>query len=175
MDLNGSLRMWNRMSETETVSGNIQHQADTDGINLLQGESVLQNRRPGWSLWWKQLGFAALVLLVGVGGGTDTLPGALLVGGAVAGVVVLARMQSRYIVTTERVKIKVGLISKTSREYRIPDIQSLTTSQSIFERLLGYGTITLRTASNDRVTWHGVPEYEDVANSIREEQREHDQ
>lgn len=160
------------MSETATSNQAATHQAETDGIDLLQGESVLENRRPGWSLWWKQITFAALVLLAGVGG--DAAMGGFVIGGGIFAYVVLSRMQSRYIVTTERVKAKKGLLSKKSREYRIPDLQSITTSQSVFERIFGHGSIMIRTASNDEIYWHGVPEYKDVSNTIREEQRKHE-
>lgn len=160
------------MSETTTQTDTVQHQADTDGIDLMQGESVLQNRRPSWSLWWKQITLAVLVLLFGLAGDA-AVPG-VIVAAAIFAYVVFSRMQSRYVVTDERVKAKVGLISKTSREYRIADINSLSTSQSIFERLLGHGTITIRTASNDEIVWHGVPGYKDVTNTVREEQRKYD-
>lgn len=160
------------MSETATSNQTVQHQEATDGINLMEGESVLVNRRPGWSLWWKQITLGILVLLGGVSG--DAAAGGVVLGGLFFGYAVLARMQSRYIVTDERVKAKVGLISKASREYRITDINSLSTEQSIVERLLGLGSITIRTASNDEIVWHGVPDYQQVCNNIREEQRKYD-
>jgi uncharacterized membrane protein YdbT with pleckstrin-like domain len=160
------------MSETTTSTVTVQHQEQTDGINLMEDESVLINRRPGWSLWWKAIGLAVLVLLGGVGG--DAIVGGVVLAGIIAAYVVLSRMQSRYIVTDERVKAKVGLISSKTREYRIPDIQSITTEQSIFERILGHGSIMIRTASNDEIYWHGVPEYQEAANSIRESQRKYE-
>jgi membrane protein YdbS with pleckstrin-like domain len=159
--------------QNQTSAGHAtQHEASTDGINLLQGESVLQNRRPGWSLWWKQIAFAALVLLVGAGG--DAAGGAIIISGLIFAYVVISRMQSRYIVTDERVKAKVGILSKMSREYRLNDVQSLSSKQSLFERLFGHGTLTFRTASNDEITWHGVPEYQDVANTVRRIQRQYE-
>jgi uncharacterized membrane protein YdbT with pleckstrin-like domain len=123
-------------------------------------------------MWWKQIALAVLVLLGGVSG--DAAGGGVVVAGLIFGYVVLSRMQSRYIVTDERVKMKKGLLSKTAREYRIPDLQSITTSQSIFERLLGHGSVEFRTADNTSVVWHGVPDYKDVSNTIREEQRKHE-
>lgn len=161
------------MSQTSTETDTTTHRADTDGIDLMQNESVLENRRPSWSLWSTQIALAVLVLLGGLAG--DAVLGGVVIAAAIFGYVVVARMQSRYLVTTERVKVKVGLLSKESREYRIPDIQSLSTSESLLERLSGFGSITLRTASNDEITWHGVPDYQDVANTIREEQRAYDQ
>lgn len=160
------------MSETASVNDTVQHRADTEGIDLMSGESVLQNRRPGWSLWWKQIAFAAFVLLAGLGG--DAAAGGFFIGAIIFGYVVISRMQSRYIVTNERVKAKVGILSKVSREYRIADLNSITTSQSIFERLLGHGSLVFRSASNDEIVWHGVPDYTAVGNTIREEQRKYD-
>jgi len=160
------------MAETSTNKDVVQHQAETDGIDLMQGESVLQNRRPSWSLWWKQISLSVLVLLFGLGG--NAVAGGFVIAALIFAYVVLSRMQSRYVVTDERVKAKVGLISKMSREYRIADINSLSTSQSIFERLFGHGSIAIRTASNDEIIWHGVPDYKSVTNTIREEQRKYD-
>lgn len=160
------------MAETATANETVTHQAATDGINLMEGESVLQNRRPSWTLWWKQITLAVFVLLFGLAG--DAALGAIVVSGAVGGYVVFSRMQSRYVVTDERVKATIGLLSKMSREYRISDINSLSTSQSLFERVVGHGSLTLRTASNDEIVWHGVPDYQDVGNTIREEQRKYD-
>lgn len=159
-----------------TGTDTVQHRADTDGIDLMQNESVLENRHPSWTLWTKALILGGLILLGGLGSGDGGgIVAGLFVGGGIFAYVVYARRRSRYIVTTERVKADVGLISSVTREYRIPDIQSLSTSQGIFEKLLGHGSVTLRTAANDEITWHGVPEYQNVTNTIREEQRAYDQ
>ena len=159
-----------------TGAETVQHRADTDGIDLMQKESVLENRHPSWTLWAKVLVLGGIILLGGLasadGGG---IVAGLLVGGGIFAYVVYARKRSRYIVTTERVKASVGLISSETREYRVPDIQSLSTSQGIFEKILGHGSVTLKTAANDEITWHGVPDYKNVANTIREEQRAYDQ
>lgn len=157
------------MSGETTTSRQTQHEASPDGIQLMDGESVLSNSRPSWSLWWKQIALAILLLLGGLAG--DSAVGGIVVGGAIFAYVVVARMQSRYIVTDERVRKKVGLLSKSSGEYRIADIRSLSTEQSIFERLLGHGTIRIRAGANNEIPFVGVPEYRDVANQIRERQR----
>lgn len=160
------------MGETGTSNGMEQHQAATDGINVMDGETVLENVRPGWPVWWWQILLAVLVLIGGLGG--ESTGGGLVGAGLIFGYVVLSRMQSRYIVTDERVKARVGLLSKKQREYRITDLQSISSSQGIVERIFGHGSITLRAAANDEITWVGVPEYSDVTNTIREEQRKHD-
>lgn len=161
------------MSGETATPAQTTHQAETDGIDLLSDEVVLENEHPGWSVWWKHLAFAGLVLLFGLGSGeSQGVLFGLLVGGGLAGYVVAARQRSRYIVTNERVKAQVGLLSSWAREYRIADVQSLTTDQSLFERILGHGHITVRAASNDQMILYGMPDYEQVCRSLRERQRE---
>lgn len=159
-------------SEVGSNTEGIQHQAPTEGIALLEGESVLENRRLGWMVWWKHLGFAVLVLLFGLAG--DAAAGGIVVAGLILGYVVLARSKSRYVVTDERIKGKVGLLKKETMEYRIGDLRSLKTEQSLFERLFGHGTLVFESGANNRLKWHGVPEYEQVANTVREQQRNYE-
>lgn len=167
-----SLCMVHMSSEVGSNTEGIHHQAPTEGIALLEGESVLENRRLGWMVWWKHLGFAALVLLFGLAG--DAAAGGIVVAGLIVGYVVLARSNSRYIVTDERIKGKVGLLKKMSMEYRISDIRSLETNRSLLERLFSHGTLRFRAGTNNEIAWHGVPEYEQVANTVRQHQRKHE-
>lgn len=159
-------------SEVGTATEHAQHQASTEGIALMEGESVLENRRPGWTLWWKHIGFAILVLLVGLGG--DAAVAGIAVAGALIAYVVVARSMSRYIVTNERIKGKVGLVSKQTMEYRIADLRSIMTSQSLFERLIGHGTLEFQAGANNKLVWHGVPDHEQVGNTVRKQQREYE-
>lgn len=158
--------------KTSTRQGQAQHRAKTDGIALMNGESVLNNRRPSWTLWWKQLALAVLVLLGGLAGDA-AVPG-IVVAGLIFGYVVFSRAQSRYIVTNERIKGAVGVLSKESMEYRIADLRSLATSQSLFERLVGHGSLEFQAGANNKLVWHGVPEYKEVANTVREQQRRYE-
>lgn len=163
------------MSTEHGHATEVQHEPGTSGINLMDGESVLQNRRPGWGLWWKHLLGAVLVVLIGLGGGADTLPGAVLIAGILVGYVAIARSKSRYIVTDERVKMDIGLIRSESREYRISDVQGIDTSQSFIAKLFGIGDIGVRTADGTEIPWRGVPDHKAVAQTIREHQRQYDE
>lgn len=151
------------------------HRASTEGVDLMPDEEVLVNERPGWSVWLTHLIVAVIIILVGLSSGSgEGILGGILVGGAIIGVVYIGRKGSRYVVTTERVKHKIGLLSKKSREYRISDIESITAEMSFFERLLGLGNLKIRSAANDGVKWEGVPDHEQVARQIREMRREYD-
>jgi uncharacterized membrane protein YdbT with pleckstrin-like domain len=161
---------------TQNTSQQTTHRESTEGIDLLPDEQVLANAHPGWSVWWKHLLVAVLIVLGGLGTGEgSSILGGIVVGGAIVGYVYLSRIQSRYIVTNERVKGKVGLISSKTREYRISDLESISTEMSIMERLLSLGNIKMRTAANDQMRWGGVPNHEQVARQMRERRRAYDQ
>jgi Bacterial membrane flanked domain. len=154
---------------TATSPEQVTHQAVTDGIDCMQGESVLQNRRPSWTLWWKQIGFAALAALVSL---TDGAVGGLILGGLVFAYVVFSRAQSRYVVTDERIKGKIGVISSKTIEDRIEDLRSLATSQRLFERVVSHGSLEFQAGANNKLVWHGVTNHDQVAKSVRTQMRE---
>lgn len=138
-------------------------------------EEILVNTHPSWSVWIKQLLLAVVILFGSVATGEGTLMiGGLVISAVIIGIVYLGRKSSRYVVTSERIKHKVGLLSKSSHEYRISDIESLSTEISLSERILGHGNIKIKTAANDNVPWHGVPEHEQVCRQIRKMRREYD-
>lgn len=145
------------------------HQAVTDDRDLMQGESVLQNRRPSWTLWWKQIGFAALAALISL---TDGAVGGLILGGLVFAYVVFSRAQSRHVVTDKRIKGKIGMISSKTIEYKIEDLRSLATSQSLFERLVSCGSLEFQAGANNKFVWHEVTNHDQVAKSVRTQMRE---
>jgi len=151
-----------------------QHQAEVEGIRPMEGESILQNRHPGWGLWWKHLAAAAVIFLIALAAGTEAIIGGLIIAGGIVGYVAFARSKSRYIVTDERIKADIGFISSTTREFRISDIQGIDTSQSIVGSIFGIGDIEVRTADGAGIWWNGVPDHEDVAHTIRQHQRQYD-
>jgi uncharacterized membrane protein YdbT with pleckstrin-like domain len=112
------------------------------------------------------------VLIGGLAG--DAPIAGIVITGIIFGYVVYSRSESRYIVTDERVKGKIGVISTTTMEYRIADLRSIGTSRSLFERLVGHGTIELQSGAKNKLIWHGVPDHEQVANTIREKQRDYE-
>lgn len=162
--------------ETGHAHDNVaQHQAETDGITTMDNEFVLENRHPGWGLWWKALAAAGFLFLITLASGeVGGIFVGLLIAGAIVGYVAFARSQSRYIVTDERVKMDIGFIRSTSREYRISDIRGIDTSQGILDRIFSMGNIEVRTGDGTTITWWGVPDHEAVSNVIREQQRQFD-
>lgn len=166
------------MSAQSEASGSIQnHQASTSGITVLDGEYVLENERPSLSNWWKSLvigGIFALVTLSGaLQGELDTAVTGLVISVLIFGYVYYSRNRSRYIVTNQRVKKDVGLIRNSSGEVRVDDIRSLNTGQGLIERLFRRGTVKIDSGgSGGELGITGVSDYEYLAHTIREQQRE---
>lgn len=146
------------------------------GISLLEGEQVLKNVLPSWTNWWLLLIPTALIGLLGLlillGGDFGAGLVFLIVAGVLFNYVRYSRKRSRYIVTNQRVKKSVGILRRSTGETRIADIRGLTTEQSIIERLVGKGSVLIDSgAAAGRLGIKGVADHEELASTIREQQR----
>jgi uncharacterized membrane protein YdbT with pleckstrin-like domain len=73
--------------------------------------------------------------------------GAVLAALALAALVGAARRQAiTYTITTERLTIRLGLLSRELHETRLERVQNVGTNQSLLERMLGIGTVDFDTA-----------------------------
>jgi len=129
---------------------------------LAPGEQVMFQGHPSWrsiiAFYIKGL-FVVLIaaFVVGIvtnitGGGTD---GGLVALVAVIGVavVVLAgfikRITVHYTITTRRLHIKRGIISREIQETRLERVQNVNYDQSVLQRLLQVGDVDFDTAAGD--------------------------
>lgn len=128
------------------------------GIQLLEGEEVLHDMHPSWGHYTKSLWLGVLTFWTGVGLLFFLWPP-------------LARRNERYIVTTDRVIHRSGLFSTSTNEYRIADIRGIQTGQSFTEKVFGSGNIKF-TAAGGTITFSGVPDAQQVANTIRRQKAE---
>lgn len=130
-------------------------------MQLLPDESVIWEGHPTWRA---MLAFhikgvlGTLVLLavllflrwVGVDVGTTVLVLVVLVG---LGLTVLAgwvqRFFTEYAITTKRLQIRRGILSKTESSTNVDRIQNITVTQSPVDRIMRVGSIDFDTASND--------------------------
>ena len=167
-------------AESEEKVGTAQtHQDSTDGVNLLEGEFVLENRHPHWVNWPISLTVAALFALGALGsaasGDVGSLITSLVIAGLLFGYVYYSRQQSRYVVTNQRVIKKVGLLRRSTGETRITDIRSLQTKQGILERPIGRGSVQIdSTGTGGLLGIDGVDDYQSLANTIRTQQQQLD-
>lgn len=135
--------------------------ASAEGVTLLEGEEVLYNEHPAWSNYATELIVCSLLTLFtfGIGIVSFIYP-------------YLSRKNTRYIVTDERVIRKGGILSSSSNEYRIEDINQLQTGATWAENLRGKGNIQFSSAAGGKlVTFGGITDHESVSNTIRKQQR----
>jgi uncharacterized membrane protein YdbT with pleckstrin-like domain len=148
---------------------------------LAPGETVMFQGHPSWrsilSFYIKGLlGVLVIAFLVGVvtniaNGNTDT---GLVVIVAVVGVaaVVLAgfirRITTHYTITTRRLHIQRGIISRDIQETRLERVQNVNYNQSPLERLLQVGDVDFDTAAGDdyNFIFFGVANPSDVVEQV---------
>lgn len=165
------------MSTAQTEhSGDMIPDESIRGISLLEGEQVLKNVLPSWVNWAILLVPTAIIALIGflilLGGDFGAGLVFLVLAGILFYYVRISRKRSRYIVTNQRVKKSVGILRRSTGETRIADIRGLTTEQGILERLVGKGSVLIDSgAAAGRLGIKGVADHEELATTIREQQR----
>ncbi|WP_217915020.1 PH domain-containing protein [Miltoncostaea marina] len=132
-------------------------------MELLPGETILWQGRPSWRahlshfLVWIPLALLP-VIIAGIVRANDAGTGlpywqwlaiSLLL---VAGVVVydgLRRYATLYVVTTERLRVRTGILSRREKTAAFGRVQNVNVSQSLMDRLLRVGTVEFDTAGSD--------------------------
>jgi uncharacterized membrane protein YdbT with pleckstrin-like domain len=149
-------------------------------MDLHPGEQIVFEGRP---VWRSMLSFYVVGLL-----------GAIIVGvvvgvavstalGVVAWLVLLAlvllvgfirRVETRYTITNQRLRIQRGILSKHVQQTRIERVQNVNTRQSVFERILRIGTVDFDTAGTEDsdFTFVGVGSPSEVVDAVDRAQRE---
>lgn len=126
------------------------------GHLLSDGEEVLHEFRPHWRVLLPALGWAML-LAAGVGVTVAALdaswrwwsvPVALVVWVALAARSLLAWWSTRYILTTERIVVRSGILTRTGTELPLESITNVLFSQRLGERVLGYGDVIVESAGS---------------------------
>jgi len=148
-------------------------------MDLHPGEEIVFEGHPSWrALLLFYLGgvaIAAVALVIGVLASGWPL-------GVLLGVVVLAillvvgfvkRMATRYVLTTERLHIRRGLLSKRTQETRVQRVQNVNTDQSLFQRVMRVGTVDFDTAGTDDSEFRfvGVANPAEVVRAVDRAQR----
>jgi uncharacterized membrane protein YdbT with pleckstrin-like domain len=137
---------------------------------LGEGEEVVYDLRPHW---WTLVGpvlvtavvvAAAAAAVAAMPAGDLQAPGRLAVVG-IAVVLLLVAAAGRvvrwstthFVLTTERLIFRSGLLSRYGREIPLERVNDVTFSQSLFERLLGIGDLLVESAGE-----HGQSTFEDI-------------
>jgi uncharacterized membrane protein YdbT with pleckstrin-like domain len=148
-------------------------------MDLHPGEEIVFEGRPVWrsilSFYLTGLVGAAVVgVIVGIA--------ASAVLGVVAWLVLFAlvllvgfirRIETRYTITNQRLRIQRGILSKSVQQTRIERVQNVNTTQSLFDRILRVGTVDFDTAGTDDsdFTFVGVGSPHRVVEAVDRAQR----
>lgn len=143
-------------------------------MELHPGETIIFEGHPSWrsilDFYLKGLGVAILVGAVGwfaLSSGAGIAIGAgIFVLTVLAGL--LKRIGTRFIITSERLHIRRGLLAKRVQQTQLERVQNVNTSQSLLERILRVGKVDFDTAGTDDsdFVFDGVSSPEDVVAAV---------
>jgi uncharacterized membrane protein YdbT with pleckstrin-like domain len=128
--------------------------------------------------WWSFAGsFVAATVLIGMtvavmasGHNGGPIAGGLF---AIAVLLVLAAILTRrgtsWSITSERLIERRGLLGQTRREVELADIRSVEVSRTLFQRLLGIGTVVVSSAASAdyMIRMQNVANPDEIAETVR--------
>lgn len=134
---------------------------------LLDGEVVALDLRPHWWFFAGPLfaGIPVLVLLVGAmkqNGDVQTVGLWITVAVALAWAVwlgsrLISWQTTHFVVTSERLVFRSGILAKHSRDIPLDKINDLESRQTFFERMLGAGDLVIESAGE-----RGLQKFSDI-------------
>jgi uncharacterized membrane protein YdbT with pleckstrin-like domain len=124
-------------------------------MDLHPGEALVFEGHPSWrgviGFYLKGLLPALAIGVIVFFAASDGAGIAVFV--VLAALVVLAgfikRMATRYVITTERLHIRRGILSKRVQQTSIDRVQNVNTDQTLLDRVLRVGTVDFDTAGTD--------------------------
>jgi len=124
-------------------------------MDLHPDEKVVYEGHPSWrgllSFYVPAVAGAvaiAVVVALIAGFATGVLAAAVLVAGVLV-VGLVKRMTTRYLVTTQRLSIRRGVVSRRVQKTRIDRVQNVNTEQTLIDRLVRVGKVDFDTAGTD--------------------------
>jgi uncharacterized membrane protein YdbT with pleckstrin-like domain len=150
-------------------------------MDLHPGEEIVFEGHPSWrgvlSFYMKGLGIALLVGLIfffAVSTGIGILAFAVIMALVIV-VGLIRRMATRYIISTERLNIRTGILSKHVQQTSIDRVQNVNTEQTFLDRILRVGAVDFDTAGTDDsdFTFRGVSNPSGIVAAVDRAQRMH--
>jgi uncharacterized membrane protein YdbT with pleckstrin-like domain len=124
-------------------------------MDLHPGEEVVFDGHPSWRgvLSFYIKGAAGALVLAVIAYFVFSLGAAIAVFAVLIAVEVVVglikRMATRYVITSERLHIRTGILSKSTQETRVQRVQNVNTAQTPVDRLLRVGKVEFDTAGTD--------------------------
>ena len=148
-------------------------------MDLHPGEQIIFQGHPSWRSTI-QFYLGGLLLAVVAGVLTALIADAglgLVVGLGILAIVLVVgwvkRLSTDYMVTTERLHIRRGIVARNVQETRVERVQNVNTSQNVLQRVLQVGTVDFDTAGTDdyQFQFTGVAQPEHVVAAVDRAQR----
>jgi uncharacterized membrane protein YdbT with pleckstrin-like domain len=150
-------------------------------MEMMGNESVIWEGHPTWRamlsfhIKWFAITLVAFVLLVLLDKAVDlptTLIGAVLILGIAFTILGgwIERFFTQYTITTKRLNVRRGILSKTESSTNVDRIQNITVKQSAVDRIMKVGSIDFDTAgdeASDKLIFHGVNHPQDLRERIQ--------
>jgi uncharacterized membrane protein YdbT with pleckstrin-like domain len=148
-------------------------------MDLHPGEEIVFEGHPSWRgvLSFYVYGIVgAIVLGIVVGLVAGSVAGSIV---AVAGIVAVVlgglvkRIATHYVVTTQRLRIRRGILAKKVQQTRLDRVQNVNTNQRFVDRVLRVGTVDFDTAGTDDsdFTFRGIASPDEVVAAVDRAQR----
>lgn len=132
-------------------------------METLDDEVLIWQGHPSWRanfLWllrWAALALVPLIVVMvlatnDIGTGLEVWQWVVLTAvllGVVVVIDIVRRLATLYQVTTRRIRIRRGILSRHSQSTSIARLQGIDVNQSLFARLLGIGDVDFDTASTE--------------------------
>jgi uncharacterized membrane protein YdbT with pleckstrin-like domain len=148
-------------------------------MELHPGEEMVFEGHPSWRavLTFYVAGVVVVIVAVVIAALAGSAGLAVVVGVVVLALVVLVglikRQATRYVITSERLHIRHGILARKTQETRVQRVQNVNTEQSFFERIMKVGTVDFDTAGTDDSEFRfvGVANPDEVVRAVDRAQR----
>jgi uncharacterized membrane protein YdbT with pleckstrin-like domain len=145
------------------------------GLNLSPGEQVIFEGHPSWrailGFYLKGILLAAVVGVIArlfdVSGATVFLIVLIIIGLTIL-IGFVKRVATTYTITSRRLNIKRGIVSREIQETRLERVQNVNYRQTVYQRVMQIGDVDFDTAATDdyNFVFAGVAEPGDVVHSV---------
>ena len=142
---------------------------------LNDNEDVILDLRPHWSTLARPAAsvigsvIVTFVLIIYIGGRWPGIAGSVLILLALVwfGLRYLKWTTTNFVVTTDRLVYRVGVIAKHGKEIPLERVNDISFTQSILERIVGTGDLSIESAgAQSRETFGDIPRPSRVQNEI---------
>src|SRR3954471_18903213 len=147
--------------------------------DLQAGEAIIYEGHPSWRsiLGYYLKGLLGALVVGAIGYALDGIGLAiglfLLIEALVLAAGFIRRFATVYTITTQRLRIKRGIIARHVQQTDIDRVQNVNTTQSVVERMLQVGTVDFDTAGTDDSDFKfaGVEDPEEVVAAVDRAQK----